>query len=317
MADTARSSPLLVAKNLVNALNTELSFAAVAADFRRDHAAVETVCEELFADLDQLRRELDRRESALSSAEHELAVANERSAQAATRLAEVEARCAKLEADGDELRRQLAAAAPSTTQLAAALQELGRLVAEVGSGGGAEVSQQFSELKEQLAQRPQFTTTGGDDVPWGIVQTELAELRRQLFDTREALTAEIIGSDSTSEDAARVVELEQQLTAARLDFAAVEAELTAARGRLLESHDAASMQKQELAAEREQNARELKLLRQMVEELRATPQQAAAAPPAKADAAADGPNKTGDPVISSVMAQFAKLQKDVAQRRKK
>jgi chromosome segregation ATPase len=142
---------------------------------------------------------------------------------------------------------------------------------------------------------------------------ELTIARQELAESQQAAQARVVAPGS--EDA-RLVELQAELEQALL-------ELELVRGHAAELQETVSEQKQELSQQRSSMGDELKELRRLVEQqadlLSAQPHDVAAsalaapAPVAK-DAAAAGP--AADPVVSSVMAQFAKLQQDVTQRRK-
>jgi hypothetical protein len=120
--------------------------------------------------------------------------------------------------------------------------------------------------------------------------------------------------------------------------AELEAELELVRTRAQELQETVAQQKRELADSRDELQAEMKLLRQLVEQQsdlmasggsgeerresitlthpnsRTGPAVTLVRPsPAHVDEAPAG----ADPVVSSVMAQFARLQKDVAQRRQK
>jgi hypothetical protein len=81
-----------------------------------------------------------------------------------------------------------------------------------------------------------------------------------------------------------------------------------------------NQQRRELVEQRADVTTELRLLRELVEQRQAQTaeefepeEEALVGAAARGEAVASAP----DPVVSSVMAQFARLQKDVAQRRKK
>jgi chromosome segregation ATPase len=138
---------------------------------------------------------------------------------------------------------------------------------------------------------------------------DLAEVRAQLEQHSHGA-----GRGEGSEDT-RLAEVHAELEQALL-------ELELVRGHAAELQDTVAEQKQELSEQRSTMGDELKQLRRLVEQqaemLAQQPADSASAalaavapaPPAKDASAA------ADPVVSSVMAQFAKLQQDVAQRRK-
>lgn len=139
---------------------------------------------------------------------------------------------------------------------------------------------------------------------------ELAEVRAELQQAREQGA---VGGQPADDSRAAVLQGE-------LEQAVLELELV--RGHAAELQETVSEQKQELAEQRTAMNEELKDLRRLVERqaelLADQPHEMAASAPAQVanpPAAKDG-GAAADPVVSSVMAQFAKLQQDVAQRRK-
>jgi hypothetical protein len=127
----------------------------------------------------------------------------------------------------------------------------------------------------------------------------------------------------------------QELDALRQERLELETELELVRARSAELQETVAHQKRELAAQRLEVNEELKELRTLIAEqgeLFAHHEPAAAEPAVYHEPAAekhsspaasgpvadhDPPAKPADPVVNSVMAQFAKLQRDIAQRRKK
>ena len=128
----------------------------------------------------------------------------------------------------------------------------------------------------------------------------------------------------------------QELDALRQERLELETELELVRARSAELQETVSRQKRELAAQRAEVNEELKELRTLIAEqgeLFAHHEPGAAEPAVRHEPAAEnhsspaasGPvaaheqpaAKPADPVVNSVMAQFAKLQRDIAQRRKK
>ena len=128
----------------------------------------------------------------------------------------------------------------------------------------------------------------------------------------------------------------QELDALRQERLELETELELVRARSAELQETVSRQKRELAAQRAEVNEELKELRTLIAEqgeLFAHHEPGASEPAVHHEPAAEkhsspaasGPvavhehplAKPADPVVNSVMAQFAKLQRDIAQRRKK
>jgi hypothetical protein len=100
----------------------------------------------------------------------------------------------------------------------------------------------------------------------------------------------------------------------------LESELELVRTRATELQEVVNQQRRELVEQRADVTTELRLLRELVEQRQAqTAEEYVPDDDALVGAASRGEaiGSTPDPVVSSVMAQFARLQKDVAQRRKK
>ena len=100
----------------------------------------------------------------------------------------------------------------------------------------------------------------------------------------------------------------------------VEAELELVRARATELQEVVNQQRRELAEQKTEITNELRLLREMAAQW---PHATEAYEPHEegelvaATTSGESMGAVPDPVVSSVMAQFARLQKDVAQRRKK
>lgn len=136
---------------------------------------------------------------------------------------------------------------------------------------------------------------------------ELEELRQQLSTAEQSRQA----GSATRER--QIADLEQER-------AELEAELELVRGRAVELQETVDRQQHELAASRNDSNDELKLLRLMAEQqalLIAGARAAAQTSLPSTPAAADEQTNQNDAVVQSVMAQFAKLQKGVAERRRK
>ena len=105
----------------------------------------------------------------------------------------------------------------------------------------------------------------------------------------------------------------------------LETELEAVRGRAAEMAETLAQQGRQMAEERAKWAEELKHMRRLLE---AMPQRRAEGDPVHASSGGQGRSEgrsagrshdghgDSDPVLSSVMAQFEMLQKDLARRRK-
>jgi DNA repair exonuclease SbcCD ATPase subunit len=162
-------------------------------------------------------------------------------------------------------------------------------------------------------------------------KAERDELRTQLAAAVCTLPPTAAAAPVLDDDARR------QLAELQEERAVLEAELTLMRSRAADLQEQAAEHKRQLAERQNELTAELKQLR---EALAAKPWEnapaicgagaAAVAPPAESSltitqpppappamsAASAEKEKPADPLVNSVMAQFARLQKDVAQRRK-
>jgi DNA repair exonuclease SbcCD ATPase subunit len=185
------------------------------------------------------------------------------------------------------------------------------------------------------------SNSGGNGEGAAPLLRELAELKRNLEQTRSELSGAIdraaaSRSDLSAVSASGSPETSERFLAMEKERAELEAELELVRTRAQELQETVAQQKRELADSRDDLQAEMKLLRQLVEQqsdllagsgderrdsltlthpnTRTGPAMTLVRPqPAHVDEAPSG----SDPVVSSVMAQFARLQKDVAQRRQK
>lgn len=156
------------------------------------------------------------------------------------------------------------------------------------------------------------------------------EARAEHLDQQRAELA--VERERLREEAGRAMQeemrrMEQEKTVLEQERVALETELEAVRTRAAEMAESLAQQGRQMAEERAAWSEELKRVRRVLESLvqqqagQAVPQPAsaarAAAPapaqPVHAVQAARGPSD--DPVLSSVMAQFDMLQKDLARRR--
>jgi chromosome segregation ATPase len=247
------------------------------AEFRNECADFEHLIESLFDQLDVLRCELGRKM-------HDLQQERDRVAQRERELAE----------QREENQRAAHQFEHQEAKLSAALSEIDELKNVVASQ--QESSVESAALAQELA----------------AAQHEISELRAQLL-------ARPAGGANDQQ----VAELEQERSA-------LESELELVRGRAAELYDSLSQERRVLNELRTESAAELKQLRRLVErqsELlaeRATSGNASntltvsreTIMAESARESADDAGPAADPVVNSVMAQFAKLQKEVAERRK-
>lgn len=152
----------------------------------------------------------------------------------------------------------------------------------------------------------------------------IADLERELLDVRQQLAevqtqvhdTDLARSQPSTDDVNALA-----LTALEQEREALESELELVRNRAAELNETVARQEREIAAQKNELGSELQQLRKLVEKQadliadRVVSGRETPVPAASAATASSAP--ANDPVVNSVMAQFAKLQKDVAQRRKR
>jgi hypothetical protein len=151
------------------------------------------------------------------------------------------------------------------------------------------------------------------------MRRQLAETQAQLGDARQELSGAIERATAAASQAApAVVSGAGEETRERVEL---ESELELVRTRATELQEVVNQQRRELVEQRADVTTELRLLRELVEQRRERPIESYEPEEddslVAASARSDSSGSVPDPVVSSVMAQFARLQKDVAQRRKK
>lgn len=175
---------------------------------------------------------------------------------------------------------------------------------------------ELQEFRAEIAQRPELPS------PLPAVES----LGDQLGERFQALEDRIQSLQRESPEFSELNTLKQERQE-------LELELELVRARSAELQETVSRQKRELAAQQMQVSDELKELRSLIAEQgehishhdpSATMEPSIressvrkSTPPTPAPAASEEAAKPNDPVVNSVMAQFAKLQRDIAQRRKK
>jgi chromosome segregation ATPase len=322
--------------------------AETAALFRQECNALDHLIEELYRDVEQLRQELvkkgediDEGRRKLAERGRQLAEQRKESGRLVTLLEQQESRAGETLSEVKNLREQLAREREESQQREAARtafleqkqralegerdqlrHELNVLQATAGSAGGGVGAESLAPLLSELGEmRRQL---GDAQEQHNQTQSQLAEARVQLGEAIErsvataAAHASVVaegGQPADEQTLAKVGTLERE----RLEL---ESELELVRTRATELQEVVNQQRRELVEQRADVTTELRLLRELVEQRgsRATPDYEPEEEPALVGAAARGSDSgsaPADPVVSSVMAQFARLQKDVAQRRKK
>lgn len=318
-----------------------------AAEFRHECQALDQLSEALLAETEQLRQELDLRAGELDEGRRRLA---ERGRQLAEQRKETGRLTHLLEQQDSHLSEAL-------SQLKGLREQIDRERDEARQREEQQVAALDQRLREAEAQRDEFRhqlqvlqatagTGGGSGESLAPLLAELSDLRRQsaethahLADTRAQVSEAIErtaaaaaaaaaaqaaaapqsisdGTPLSGDGQARLNELERERPE-------LEAELELVRTRAAELQEMVNSQRRELTEQRAEFASELRLLRELVEQNADRFSRPADEPGELVCAGTNGrghveaDDPPADPVISSVMAQFARLQKDVAQRRKK
>lgn len=224
-------------------------------------------------------------------------------------------------------------------QLTKALAELRELRAEFANrpespplddAQCANLRQQLTDLQVEravlLERLESATNQPSSGEPGALSPQAVASLTNQFDQQFQALQEKLQALRHDPPEATQLESLKQERRE-------LEAELELVRARSAELQETVSRQKRELAAQRSEVSEELKELRTLIAEQgelfarhefapcsESPDHQDSAAEqrtPSPAHAHEDPPAKPSDPVVNSVMAQFARLQRDIAQRRKK
>jgi chromosome segregation ATPase len=270
---------------------------------------------------------LEQQEARLSEALGELKLLREHSqtereeakAREATRLAFLEQKLRAAEAERDQARHEinvlqasLAGSGNSGESLAPLMNELGDLRRQLG-----ETQSQLNDARTQLSAAIERSTASGlgTSDPAPVLLAELGEMRKQLAAAIEKAAHQaplVVSGDGQPADPAVLERFQRE----RIEL---ESELELVRTRATELQEVVNQQRRELVEQRADITTELRLLRELVEQRPAHTAEAYEPDEDALIAASRGESLEAapDPVVSSVMAQFARLQKDVAQRRKK
>jgi SMC interacting uncharacterized protein involved in chromosome segregation len=313
-----------------------------AAELRHECTALDQLVQELFADLDRLRSELELKADEVEEGRRRLA---ERGRQLAEQRKEAGRLSHQIDQQDGQLREALGELRGLREQLnheRTAAQEREAQQNDSIQQRLSQVESERDELRRRVeALQAQAAAAGGNGGGVDVVTPllgELAELRRHVLETRSELSGAIDRAAAVRSEAAPAAAISpedgERYLAGEKERAELEAELELVRTRAMELQETVAQQKRELSEQRDELQSELKLLRQLIEQqsdLMAAagderresvnltiprPNQTVtlARQPAPAD---DEASAGADPVVSSVMAQFARLQKDVAQRRQK
>jgi chromosome segregation ATPase len=276
----------------------------------------------LHAERDQLRHELHLLQAAASADASGGAVSADLLSPLMGELSDMRRQLADTQSQLDDARRQLAAAIDQSTaaiqQSAAAREAEARLAREGEAPAEPLAPALLSELSEM---RRQVDET----------QKQLAQTQSQLVDAHAALAAGIDRAATAAEQARSFLpassetgaadpQTQERLASLERERIELESELELVRTRATELQEVVNQQRRELVEQRADVTTELRLLRELVEQNRhVRHEEPLEEEPALVGASSRGEPVTcaPDPVVSSVMAQFARLQKDVAQRRRK
>jgi len=303
--------------------------AETAALFRQECSALDHLVEDLYRDVEQLRDELVRKGDELEDSRRRLAERGsqltdqrkdnnrllelleqqeKRLGEALTELKSLREQSKHEREESKEresarfafLEQKLRAAESERDQMRHEVNVLQATAAKSGSKGNNEA---LAPLMAEL----------------GDMKRQLSDTQAQLGDARTQLAAAIQQSASSSHSATIVAGSDGQFDRERVEL---ESELELVRTRATELQEVVNQQRRELVEQRADVTTELRLLREMVEQRKQVGEvyEHDEEPLVAASHAASHNEPVGsapDPVVSSVMAQFARLQKDVAQRRKK
>lgn len=178
-------------------------------------------------------------------------------------------------------------------------------------------SDELAQAREELARAKQELEQQRNEAS----DARLAELEAELADAQRRLAASEARGGHASEsasDGCAITITAEQMSALEQERDALEAELELVRNRAVELNETVAEQQREISEQKSELSGELQQLRRLVEkqaELFASREDEAPTP-APVAAPGDEPPGANDPVVHSVMAQFAKLQKDVASRRR-
>ncbi len=275
----------------------------------RSHLAVkDNELEAGRVELHAARTQLAESQGQLAETQEQLAEARELLADARSQLAESQSQVADTQNQVVDAQSQLDESQSQLVDLQAQLANTREHLADAqrqsdaGHNQLADAQSQVVETRQQLAAAQRQVAD---------LESHLAALRGQIGD------AERVDESATDDphDSTAMVSMSQEREA-------LEAELELVRSQAAELHETVRQQQHEMVTQKSELGGELQQLRRLVEK--------------QADLIADRAVQTGresvtqtvaaapgnmslpnDPVVNSVMAQFAKLQKDVAQRRRR
>jgi chromosome segregation ATPase len=302
--------------------------AETAAQFRHECSNLDQLVEELFRDLERLREELERKGDEIEESRRRLA---ERGRQLADQrkegsrlvglLEQQEARVGEALGEIKSLREQLAREREEAQQREAARTAFLEQKLRAAEGDRDQLRQELQVVQATAA-------AGGGSEALAPLVAELSDLRRQLTETQTQLgdargqLSEAIerANRPASADGSADPQTAERLAAIERERIELESELELVRTRATELQEIVNQQKREMTEQRSDVTTELRMLRELVQQRGGRSHHYEADDEAALVGAGvrnDPAGPPADPVVSSVMAQFARLQKDVALRRKK
>ena len=254
-----------------------------------------------------------------------------------SRFAFLEQQLRAAEAERDQFRHEfhvLQATAAAQGGNPGSMDSLAPLMTELGDMRRqlSETQSQLSEARTQLTAAIEHSAASPSAPPPDVLpplMAELAAMRQQLGDAKTSLSEAIDRAASAAAEAPPPIvvsgdgrpadeETLSRLAAGERERVELESELELVRTRATELQEVVNQQRRELVEQRADITTELRLLRELVETRRGLQPAQEFEPDEDALVGASTRGEASpDPVVSSVMAQFARLQKDVAQRRKK
>ena len=282
----------------------------VLAEISASHDEAARFWGELFQQLERLSGELVERQRAWQAEQQR----TEREIR--ERTAELERQHAAMAAQRERIREEVVAEVTQAAIASAAADEHLRRMREEVEQERAKSQSALQSAEAQLAQLTRATA-------------ELGEARKQVEREREQFDVaptEPQGAVVRERLLEQLRQAEEQRAVLERERAVLETELETVRGRAAELAETLAQQKRQMAEERTVWMDEIKRMRHLLETIsqRQAEHHAAEEPPAvhRGSESRGGRNlgsgneTAGDPVLSSVMAQFEMLQKDLARRRR-
>lgn len=267
-------------------------------EFSTEYADLEHLVDGLFDQLDGLNDRLNLKAEELSGQRMLVEQRETQIADRESKLAEQREENARMSDKLDQQEARLGEALDALNDLKA------RLSSQAVVEPGANVAVAFDEERDALRQH---LAAANDELSrLSGLAADLAQMREELLQSRMTSTPD--GAGAAPEE---LVELEKERDT-------LVAELELVRSRAAQLQDVVEEQKREMAVRHTETTEELRRLRELVErhsdQIGSQPSVHTAPKESAPDTAAPS---SSDPVVNSVMAQFAKIQKDVHRRKNK